>query len=156
MKSLPATKMRWSSATEKNGELGDKVINFERVKGRNDLKDKDIYIIMTMFHPDEYFNLNTLGLFIERSDIIQMHYRDLLIQATGRNTGYRDSGRQTVVIHGRRLDRAGYFTNDALNSADPTAIREFAIYMAADKPWLNEKSGDDQCEGGQLRRLSSQ
>jgi hypothetical protein len=135
----------------RNGEerkLGNKVINFERVKGRNDLKEKDIYIIMTMLHAEEYFKLNTLGIFIGRNDIIQMHYRDLLTQATGRNTGYRDTGdgRQAVVIQCTKLQRAGYFDEAALNSDDPNTIREFITYRGPEKLWLwNEGAKELAC-----------
>ena len=124
------------------------VINFELAKGRNDLSDNDIYIIMTMLHPKDFARLNALGIFIARPDIIKTHYRDLLIQATGRNTGYRDTrnGRRTIVIQGRKLQRMGYFENDSTDSADPSLIREFVTYPLREKPWLKRSSEEDSSD----------
>lgn len=117
--------------------------NFTIMKGVNEYKDNDIYIIMTMLPNDHYATLNTLGQFIDETNIIALHYRDLVSQAIGRNTGYRDSGndREAVIIAGARLIKAGYFHNGDAGSDDPGVVREFITYPCPDKPWLGQSSG---------------
>ena len=126
-------------------EANGRVVNYTNMKGVNDLCDNDIYIIMTMLSDDHYAALNTLGQFIGETNIITIYYRDLVSQAIGRNTGYRDSGngRQAVIIAGANLIRAGYFDTADADSNDPAIIREFMTYLGTEMPWLGRSSGDD-------------
>ncbi len=121
--------------------------NFTLMKGVNEYSDNDTYIIMTMLSNDHYAILNTLGQYIGDAGIIETYYRDLVSQAIGRNTGYRDSGngRQAFIIAGPKLIRAGYFENDAGDSNDLTMIREFITYPCLEKPWL-KNAGEPEAE----------
>lgn len=83
----------------------ERVTNFQRMKGANDLSDRDIYIIMTHLHPDVYAELNILGQFAGIEDAVAVHYIDLINQAAGRNGGFRKSDlrdAETIFICGQR------------------------------------------------------
>lgn len=89
-----------------NGAKGtDGVLNYQLAKGRNGLEDKDIYIVVTHIGPEEYAQLNVLGQWLGRSDVIEVYYSDQINQAVGRNRGFRDNGcdTKTVVITSLRL-----------------------------------------------------
>lgn len=121
-----------------NGVKGyDRITNFTNMKGVNDYVDNNIYIIITMLSNDHYAILNTLGQFIGETNIIKSYYRDLVSQAIGRNTGYRDSGngREAVIIAGSRLIKAGYFDNDDGDSDNPAMVREFLTYPWPEMLW---------------------
>ena len=79
-------------------------MSFLRMKGRNDLADKDVYIILTSLAPDHYAVLNVIGRWLGIPDIIELHYQGLINQAVGRNTGFRQQeDTKTVVICSLRL-----------------------------------------------------
>lgn len=120
----------------------DCITNFTTMKGVNEYRDNDVYIIMTMLSPDHYAAVNTLGQFVNEPKIIDLYYKDSVTQAIGRNTGYRDSGndREAVIIAGSRLINAGHFENDEEASGDPAVVREFITYRCSEKPWLKSAS----------------
>ncbi len=64
-------------------------MSFQRMKGRNDLADKDAYVIVTSLAPELYARLNVIGQWLGIPDIIELHYQGLINQAVGRNTGFR-------------------------------------------------------------------
>jgi hypothetical protein len=77
-----------------------------RCKGRNDLIDKDIYIVMTHLAPDQYADLNVIGQWLGIPNIINLFYMDQINQAVGRNQGFRQSNQRetkTVLITSKRL-----------------------------------------------------
>jgi len=84
-------------------ESVENAISFQSMKGVNDLKHNDVYIIPTMLGAAHFSKLNILGQWLGIPDIIEMHYRDLLNQAAGRNQGFRQTGANTTVIAGRRM-----------------------------------------------------
>jgi hypothetical protein len=83
----------------------ERVYTFQKAKGVNGLEDKDVYIIVRNLHPDVYAQLNVLGQWLDRPDLIDLHYADQISQAVGRNRGFRDNGAgtKTVVITSVRL-----------------------------------------------------
>ncbi|MBR0783936.1 hypothetical protein [Bradyrhizobium iriomotense] len=85
--------------------LGDleRTINFQNMKGQNDLSSKNLSIVPTMLAPDHYADLNVLGQWLGISDIIELYYEDLICQAVGRNKGFRDRGATVQVFSGNQL-----------------------------------------------------
>jgi hypothetical protein len=83
----------------------ERVLTFQGAKGVNGLEDRDVYIVVTQLHPDKYAQLNVLGQWLERPDVIETYYSDQINQAVGRNKGFRDNGndRKTVLITSARL-----------------------------------------------------
>ena len=86
-----------------NGTKGnvEGVQTFQGCKGRNDLIDKDIYIVITHLAPDQYAALNVIGQWLGIPNIINLFYMDQINQAVGRNQGLRQSNQRetkTVLI----------------------------------------------------------
>jgi hypothetical protein len=69
----------------------DRVTTFQGAKGRNDLKERDIYIILTYLNGEKYAELNVIGQWLRIPNIIELHYQDLINQSVGRNRGFRQS-----------------------------------------------------------------
>ena len=113
-----------------NGTKQDRVLTFQGAKGRNGLEDKDIYIIATHLAPEKYAQLNVLGQWLGRPDIIRLHYQDEINQAVGRNQGFRHQGgnAKTVVVTSLRLwtHTLDYFQNGAIRTL---------LYPEHVKPW---------------------
>ncbi|MEH2562436.1 hypothetical protein [Bradyrhizobium sp. AZCC 2289] len=104
-------------------------MSFQRMKGRNDLADKDVYIILTSLAPELYARLNVIGQWLGIPDIIELHYQGLINQAVGRNTGFRQQNHtKTVVICSHRLWKQ---TISKLNLKRPRAL----LYETGQKPW---------------------
>jgi hypothetical protein len=83
-----------------------RVTNFTVMKGSNEFEHDDIIIIPQLLHPDHYALLNVTGVFLDRDDVIDLHYRDLVTQAVGRNRGFRESSASdttTLVVASNRL-----------------------------------------------------
>ena len=82
-----------------------RVYTFQGAKGVNGLEDKDVYIIVRNLHPDVYAQLNVLGQWLDRPDVIDLHYADQISQAVGWNRGFRDNGAgtKTVIITSVKL-----------------------------------------------------
>jgi hypothetical protein len=100
----------------------DRVLTFQKAKGANHLADRDIYIIVTHLNPDHYAELNVVGQWLGIPDVIELHYRDQISQAVGRNRGFRDTGngRKTVVIASAKLAQSGLFRSAALPASQPS------------------------------------
>ena len=84
----------------------ERVLTFQSAKGYNGLEDRDVYIIVTNLAPDQYEKLNVIGQFLDIPDIIDLHYRDQIAQAVGRNRGFRQSrtgSTRTVIVTTQRL-----------------------------------------------------
>jgi hypothetical protein len=83
----------------------DGVLSFQAAKGMNGLEERDVRVIVTNLHPEKFAQLNVLGQWIGRPDVIGRHYADQINQAVGRNRGFRDRGdhTSTVVVTSRRL-----------------------------------------------------
>jgi hypothetical protein len=82
------------------------VQTFQGMKGRNEFRDRDVYIIPTCLAPAKYAQLNVIGQWLGRRDVIGRYYDDQINQAVGRNRGFRQSEvRETVtqVICSKRL-----------------------------------------------------
>jgi hypothetical protein len=75
------------------------VTNFTVMKGSNEFEHDDIIIIPQLLHPDHYSLLNVTGVFLDRDDVIELHYRDLITQAVGRNRGFRESSARDTTTH---------------------------------------------------------
>ena len=87
----------------------DRVMSFQKMKGRNGLEDKDISIISTFLAPPKYAELNVIGQFLGLPNVIELFYQDQINQAVGRNRGFRQSNNRetmTEVICTRRLWKA--------------------------------------------------
>lgn len=87
----------------------DRVMSFQKMKGRNGLEDKDVYIIPTWLAPEKYAELNVIGQYLGLTTVIETYYQDQLNQAVGRNRGFRQSfnrNTKTTVICSNRLWRA--------------------------------------------------
>ena len=85
---------------------GERVLTFQSAKGYNGLEDRDVYIIVTNLAPDQYEQFNVIGQFLDIPNIIDLHYRDQISQAVGRNRGFRQSrtgSTRTVIVTTRRL-----------------------------------------------------
>jgi hypothetical protein len=104
-------------------------MTFQKMKGRNDLADKDVFIILTSLAQEMYARLNVIGQWLGISDIIGLHYQGLINQAVGRNTGFRQrDGTKTVVICSHRLWDPVIST---LNLSHPRVL----LYKVAQRPW---------------------
>jgi len=104
-------------------------MSFQRMKGRNDLADRDVYIILTSLNPDLYARLNVIGQWLGIPDIIELHYQGLINQAVGRNTGFRQQdGTKTVVICSHRL------WNQKISKLNLKQSRVL-LYEVGQKPW---------------------
>jgi hypothetical protein len=101
----------------------DRILTFQKAKGANHLKDKDIYIIVTHLNPDHYAQLNVISQWLGIPDVIQLYYRDLISQAVGRNAGFRDTGnnRKTVVIASPKLKASSIFAPSKVVEDEPSA-----------------------------------
>ena len=91
-----------------NGTKGDVewVQTFQSCKGKNDLIDKDIYIVVTHLALDQYAEFNVIGQWLGIPNIINLFYMDQINQAVGRNRGFRQSNQRetkTVLITSKRL-----------------------------------------------------
>jgi hypothetical protein len=99
------------------------------MKGRNDLADKDVYIIVTSLNPDVYARLNVIGQWLGIPDFIELHYQGLINQAVGRNTGFRQQdGPKSVVVCSHRLWKQ---TISKLNLKQPRVL----LYEVGQRPW---------------------
>lgn len=60
---------------------------------------------MTNLAPAKYAELNVLGQWLGRTDVIALHYQDQIDQAVGRNRGFRQASTETktVVVTSLRL-----------------------------------------------------
>jgi hypothetical protein len=104
-------------------------MSFQRMKGRNDLADKDVYIILTSLAVEVYARLNVIGQWLGIPDIVGLHYQGLINQAVGRNTGFRQrDGTKTVVICSHRLWDP---VISKLNLSHPRVL----LYKVAQRPW---------------------
>lgn len=82
------------------------VITFQGMKGLNDFTDKNIHVVIGYLSPAKYAELNILGQWIGKNDIIKCYYQDQLHQAVGRNRGFRllnERETKTVIICSRRM-----------------------------------------------------
>lgn len=81
------------------------VLSFQAAKGRNGLECRDISVIVTNLAPAKYAELNVLGQWLGRRDIIGLHYQDQIDQAVGRNRGFRhsDPNSRTQIVTSQRL-----------------------------------------------------
>jgi hypothetical protein len=104
-----------------NVKDNDRVLTFQKAKGANHLADRDIYIIVTHLNPEHYAELNVVGQWLEIPDVIKLYYRDQISQAVGRNKGFRDTGRKTVVIASSKLAQSGIFTSRAFPAPQPSS-----------------------------------
>ena len=59
----------------------ERVITFQKAKGQNDLKTKNIFVILTNLAPEQYARLNVVGQWLNIPDIIPMYYEDQINQA---------------------------------------------------------------------------
>lgn len=115
-----------------NGVTGiDRVITFQAAKGRNDLIDNDVYIIVTNLAPEQYAELNAIGRWLDIPDVIELFYENQINQAVGRNRGFRESSSRqtkTVLITSNRLHKSviAKVGNDASRTR---------LYQVAQKPW---------------------
>jgi hypothetical protein len=99
------------------------------MKGRNDLADKDMFIILTSLAPELYGRLNVIGQWLGIPDIIGLHYQGLINQAVGRNTGFRQQdGTKTVMICSHRLWQS---VISKLNMKHPRVL----LYEVGERPW---------------------
>ena len=81
------------------------VVNYMTMKGSNAFNEADVFIVLTALNPDVYALLNATGIFLDRCDVVALHYGDQLSQAAGRNSGFRTSDRETMtaVVVSNRL-----------------------------------------------------
>lgn len=117
-----------SDGTEKS----DRVLSFQAAKGRNGLEDRDITLIVTNLAPAKYAELNVLGQWLKRTDIIPMHYHDQIDQGVGRNRGFRhkNPNTQTQIITSIRLWEA---VLSRLNDPDGRSLLYLDRGIDADK-----------------------
>jgi hypothetical protein len=101
------------------------------MKGLNGLTEKDIFVVATMINPDKYAELNVLGQWLGRDDVIRLHYEDQINQAVGRNRGFRQSDKltTTTVICSRRL------WNSVLQDLTRPGSSRTLLYQDLEKPW---------------------
>lgn len=67
----------------------ENAISHPGAKGSNNLRDRDLFTILQYLSPSKYAQLCLLASEFEMPDVIQLHYRDELFQAIGRNRGMR-------------------------------------------------------------------
>jgi hypothetical protein len=104
-------------------------MTFQKMKGRNDLAAKDVFIILTSLAVEVYARLNVIRQWLGIRDIIGLHYQGLVNQAVGRNTGFRQrDGTKTVVICSHRLWDP---VISKLNQTHPRVL----LYKVAQRPW---------------------
>ena len=108
----------------------DDTFTFQRIKGLNGFENRDLFILVTWLAPDKYAELNILGQWLDKDDVIERHYEDQINQAVGRNRGFRDSATatQTVVVGSKSLwsKFLGKFMGDG------SRVR---LYPMEEKPW---------------------
>lgn len=81
-------------------------INFQKAKGRNDLAEKDIAIVLTHYSDTQYARLNAIGMWLGRTDTLLVYRQDQINQSVGRNRGFRlKDGTRTKVISTARVFR---------------------------------------------------
>jgi hypothetical protein len=117
-----------------NGTNGDVegVQTFQGCKGRNDLVDKDIYIVVTHLAPDQYAELNVIGQWLGIPNIINLFYMDQINQAVGRNQGFRQSNQRetkTVLISSKRL------FDSVISKCCSEEGSRTVLYEVNDRPW---------------------
>jgi hypothetical protein len=100
----------------------DRVLNFQTAKGANHLADYDIYVIITLLHPDHYARLNVVAQWLGIPDVIQAYYRDQISQAVGRNQGFRATAnaRKAVVITSPKLAASDIFAPANVAAGGPS------------------------------------
>jgi hypothetical protein len=84
----------------------ERVVTYQGAKGVNGLEDRNIYVIPTYLSGEVYARLNVIGQWLGIPNIIEMHYRDQINQAVGRNRGFRQSpsrDTKTTVVCSHRL-----------------------------------------------------
>jgi hypothetical protein len=139
-----------------------RVTNFTVMKGSNAFEHDDIVIIPLLLHPDHYALLNATGVYLDRDDVVDMHYRDLIAQAVGRNRGFRASSERettTTVVASNRLVKLVLDkmigTSRARTAAPPDAKRKpwddpppslgggprVQLYRANRPPWRSNCAG---------------
>jgi hypothetical protein len=74
------------------------VLTFQRMKGLNELEDKNIYVILRYLAPEKYAELNILGQWLQSETTIQDFYQDQINQAVGRNRGFREHDTPTKTV----------------------------------------------------------
>jgi hypothetical protein len=109
-----------------------RVITFQKAKGQNDLKNNNIFVILTNLAPAQYARLNVVGQWLHIPDIIPMYYEDQINQAVGRNRGFRDNGAtETAIIASHRLYRTVLDRIGAIRGA--TRVQMFKVMQ---RPWV--------------------
>jgi hypothetical protein len=68
------------------------------MKGLNDFKESNVYIVITWLAPPKYAELNVLGQWLESETIFQDFQQDQINQAVGRNRGFRQSDEPTKTV----------------------------------------------------------
>jgi hypothetical protein len=101
--------------------------NHHSARGVNDLTDKDIVQIVTMFPPAQYKELRALGSWLGRDDLVRIAHIDQINQSCGRNRGPRNQGKGHLLKINMKLFR--------LLNACPSAMRElrYAFRTTLDK-----------------------
>ena len=74
------------------------VYTFQGMKGLNGLEDRNIYIILTWMAPEKYAELNVLGQWLGKENILLDYCQDQINQAVGRNRGFRQSQKETKTV----------------------------------------------------------
>ena len=74
-------------------------------RGANDLADKDIVQVVTMFPPHQYKELRALGTWLGKEDIVRLAHIDQINQSCGRNRGPRNRGGGHTILFNLRLFR---------------------------------------------------
>ena len=117
-----------------NGEKDNlkRIQTFQGCKGKNDLHDKDIYIVLTHLAPDQYAELNVIGQWLGISNIIELFYMDQINQAVGRNSGFRQSNERqtkTFIITSNRL------YNSVISNCCSADGSRTGLYKTYTRPW---------------------
>ncbi|MCI0661993.1 MAG: hypothetical protein L0220_13060, partial [Acidobacteria bacterium] len=117
-----------------NGTKGnvEGVQTFQVSKGRNDLIDKDMYIVVTHLAPEQYAELNIIGQWLGIPNIINMFYMDQINQAVGRIRGFRQSNQRqtkTNLITSKRL------FDSVISKCCSEEGSRTALYEVYEKPW---------------------
>jgi hypothetical protein len=117
-----------------NGTKGDVegVQTFQSCKGKNDLIDKDIYIVVTHLGLDQFVEFNVVGQWLGISE----HYQFVLYGpdqlAVGRNRGFRRSDQRetkTVLITSKRL------FDSVISKCCSEEGSRTGLYEVYDRPW---------------------
>ena len=117
-----------------NGVTGvDRVITFQKAKGQNDLREKNIFVIVNNLAPEQYARLNVIGQWLGIPNIISLYYGDQINQAVGRNRGFRESSNgetKTAIITSHRL-----YKNVIQNIGSNGGTTRVQMFKTAQKPF---------------------